>query len=145
MDLLGLLGGSDFAGTNGPDTVSKLGRRIRLAKDSPDRLVGNDNLRPVLDGVRHSLQLLGHDSNSAAGLPLLQALTTAENNAQSAISRGLCLASDERIVLLQDYSSLRVSKDRPGDTAVFELVGRDLAREGTIRLVEDVLGCNFDV
>jgi hypothetical protein len=37
-----------------------------------------------------------------------------------------------------------VAQNRPGDAAVLELVGRDLAREGAARLVEDVLRCDFE-
>ena len=32
-----------------------------------------------------------------------------------------------------------MTKDSPGDAAVLELLSRDLAGEGTVRLVEDVL------
>ncbi len=32
-----------------------------------------------------------------------------------------------------------MAKNGPGDTAVLELLGRDLAGEGTVGLVEDVL------
>jgi hypothetical protein len=37
-----------------------------------------------------------------------------------------------------------VAEDRPGDTAVFELFGRDLTGESTVGLVEDVLCGDFD-
>ena len=35
-------------------------------------------------------------------------------------------------------------EESPGDVAVSELVNGNLAGEGTIGLVEDVLGCDFD-
>jgi hypothetical protein len=37
-----------------------------------------------------------------------------------------------------------VAQDRPGDVAVLELVDRDLASEGAVGLVEDVLRSDFD-
>lgn len=37
-----------------------------------------------------------------------------------------------------------MTQDRPGDVAVLELVDGDLAREGAVGLVEDVLGSDFD-
>lgn len=37
-----------------------------------------------------------------------------------------------------------MAQDRPGDTAVLELVGGDLARKGTVGLVEDVLCGDFE-
>jgi hypothetical protein len=37
-----------------------------------------------------------------------------------------------------------VPKNGPCDSRVFELVNADLAGEGTVGLVEDVLGCYFD-
>jgi hypothetical protein len=37
-----------------------------------------------------------------------------------------------------------VSKDRPCDATVFELINADLASEGAVGLIEDVLGCYFE-
>ena len=37
-----------------------------------------------------------------------------------------------------------MADDRPCDVRVFELVDGDLAREGAVGAVEDVLGCDFD-
>jgi hypothetical protein len=36
-----------------------------------------------------------------------------------------------------------VAKQSPGDIAVLELVNRDFACEGSVGLVEDVLGCDL--
>jgi hypothetical protein len=46
----------------------------------PDRLVGDDNLGPVLDLVRNSLELGGNHLNGFACLALLQALAAAQND-----------------------------------------------------------------
>lgn len=68
--------------------------------DAPDGLVGNDNLAPVLDLVRDSLQLLGDNVDGLARLALLQALTAAQNYTESVVDRSLCLAGDEVISFL---------------------------------------------
>lgn len=37
-----------------------------------------------------------------------------------------------------------MTKKSPGDIAILELVDRDLAGEGAVGLVKDILGCDFD-
>jgi hypothetical protein len=105
----------------------------------PDGLIGHDDLAPVLDLIRHSLQLARNNTHRLITLPLLQAFSTAKNNAQSTVKSSLGLAGDEIVRLLQNNAALRVPEDRPCDTTLFELVNGDLAGEGTVRLVEDVL------
>lgn len=120
MNLLGLLGGSNLAGTDGPD-----------------RLVGNDNLSPLLFGelLGGSIELTGDNVDGLVGLALLydwqmesgvsggssswtwsrcptpgsreagrvtrlgmtylQGLTNAENNGETAVNGGLDLAGNE--------------------------------------------------
>lgn len=112
--------------------------------DAPDGLVGNNNLAPVFDLVRDSLELLGHNIDGLTRLTLLQALTAAQNHTETAVHRRLCLAGNEVVVLLEDLTTLRVAKDSPGDTAVLELFSRDLAGEGSVGLVEDVLRRDLD-
>jgi hypothetical protein len=112
--------------------------------NAPDGLVGNDNLAPVLDLVRNSLELLGHNVDGLARLTLLQALTAAQNHTETVVGGCLCLASDEVVVLLEDLATLRVTEDGPGDTAVLELFRRDLTGKGTVGLVEDVLRRDFE-
>jgi len=102
--------------------------------DVPDRLVGNDNLRPVLDLLCDSLKLARDDLEGLVGLSLLfkpsariphpfsplflssratthlQALTTAQNNAQSTVNGRLCFARNEGVLLLQRHPPLAVSQ-----------------------------------
>ena len=68
--------------------------------DAPDGLVGNDNLAPVLDLVRNSLQLLGNNVDGLARLALLQALTAAEDYTETVVDGSLCLAGNEVVSLL---------------------------------------------
>lgn len=78
MNLLGLLSSSNLASTNGPN-----------------RLVSNNNLRPVLDLLLDSLQLGCDHIDSLVALPLFEALTTAEDNANAAIQSSLRLRGNE--------------------------------------------------
>jgi hypothetical protein len=117
-----------------------LGREGRI--DVPDGLVSDHNLVPVLDLICHSLQLAGNNAHRLIALPLLQSLTTAKDNAQTTFDGGLRLVGDEVVILLQDNATFRVSEDRPCDAGFFELVDADLACEGAVGLVEDVL-CGY--
>jgi hypothetical protein len=143
VDLLSLLGGRDLAGANGPG-MCQCRSSFGWCVDSPDGLVGNDDLAPVLNLVGDSLELLGDNVDSGAGLPLLETLTAAQDDADATIERSLGLAGNESVVLLQDGAALRVAKDGPCDTTVLELLGGDLTGEGTVGLVVDVLGGNLE-
>jgi hypothetical protein len=82
--------------------------------------------------------------HSDALLALLERLAAAQNDAQPAVKRGLGLGGDEGVVFGEEDTALAVAQDRPGDAAVLELVDADLACEGAVGLVEDVLGGDFD-
>jgi len=112
--------------------------------NAPDGLVSNDNLAPVLDLVRNSLELLGNNADGLARLTLLQALAAAQNHTKTVVGSCLCLVGNEVVVLLEDLATLRVSDQGPGDAAVLELLSRDLAGEGSVGLVEDVLRCDLE-
>jgi hypothetical protein len=111
----------------------------------PDRLVGDDNLRPVLDLVRNGLKLGGNHLDSLVCLALLQALAAAQNDTKAAIDSRLGLACNKGIVFLEDDSPLRVADESPGDAALLQLLSGDFASESSVGLVEDVLSGNFDI
>ena len=115
-----------------------------IERGLPDGLVGNDDLAPVLDLVGDSLKLLGDNVDGGAGLPLLETLTAAQNNADATVEGSLGLAGNEGVVLLQDGATLGVTDEGPCDTAVLQLLGRDLTGESTVGLVVDVLGGDLD-
>lgn len=128
MDLLGLVVGGDLAGADGPDG-----------------LVGNDDLGPVGDGGLEGSKLLADDLNGGAGLALLEALTAAPDGADAVLGGVLGLGRNDLVGLAEDGAALRVAEDGPVDVAILELGDADLAGEGTVGLVEDVLGGNLDV
>lgn len=128
VNLLRLLGGSDLASTNGPDG-----------------LIGNDNLAPVGELRLEGLKLLGDDLDGIASLTHLQTLAAAPDDAEAILSGVLGLGRDNIIRLVEECTALRVAKDGPGNVAVRELRHGDLAGEGTVGLVEDVLGSNLDL
>lgn len=128
VHVLGLLGGGDLAGADGPDG-----------------LVGDDDLAPVgvlgLEGV----ELLGDDADGVASLALLEALAAAPDHAEAVVGGVLGLGGDNLVRLAEDGAALRVAEDGPSDVAVLELGDGDLAGEGTVGLVEDVLGGNLNL
>lgn len=128
MDLLGLLDGGDLAGADGPDG-----------------LVGDDDVAPVGDLGLEGLDLGGDELDGLAGLAGLEALTAAPDDLQAVLGGVLGLGGDDIVRLAEDGSALRVAEDGPVDVAVLELSNRDLASEGTVGLVKDVLGGNLDL
>jgi len=127
VNLLRLLGGSDLAGANGPDG-----------------LVGDDDLAPVLDLLGDGGKLGNDDLHGLAGLALLEGLAAAQDDADAAVNGGLGLVGDEGVGLLEDDAALAVAEEGPGDVGVLELGDGDLAGEGAVGLVEDVLGGDLD-
>lgn len=98
MNFLCLLGGRDLSGTNGPNW-----------------LVCNDNLAPVRDLLCNSTNLACNHIDGLVGLSLLEALTTAEDNTDTAVEGGLGLGCDESVGFLEDYTTLRVTEKSPCD------------------------------
>lgn len=117
---------------------------LGLKINSPDWLVSHNNLRPVLNLLCNSLELSGHDINGLSSLTLLQALTTAENDTESAIKGSLGLLRDELVILLEDNPPFRMSENSPGDAAVLQLIYGELTSESAVWLVKNVLGSDFD-
>jgi hypothetical protein len=74
---------------------------------------------------------------------LFQSLSTAENDANSSIESSLCLGSDELVVFLKNDATFGVAEKSPGNVAVLKLIDRNLTSEGTVGLVEDILGCDL--
>jgi hypothetical protein len=147
MDLLGLLDGSDLAGTDSPNGLvcddqqayraipSRLtsdddvpARRISLASL---RRIRNPNSLPVLlfDRISDRLELpLDHLIRDSL-LPLLEALPDTSNHLELLLEGRLCLVRNHGIAIAKHGSALRVSEDDPVDVGVLELGGRDLAGE----------------
>ena len=130
MDLLRLRGRGHLARANGPD-----------------RLVGNNDIGPLLgaDRLRYGTELFSDDGDGVALLALLERLATAQDDADVLVEGVLCLRGDELVVFLEDDATLGVPNQGPSDFGVLKLSGGDLAGIGTFVLVEDVLGRNFDV
>ena len=115
--------------------------------DSPDWLVGNDNLAPVLwlDNLGDSTELAGNDIDGGVLLALLERLSAAKDDVDVLCDGLLGLGCDELVGLADDGAALGVTDKGPGDVAVLKLCWGDLASVGTLVLVEDVLGSNGDV
>src|SRR5690606_10372154 len=113
--------------------------------NGPDRLVCNDNLAPILDNIGNRLQLSSDNLQGDALFTLLQGLAAAEDDGETGIKGRLCLGCNEFGGLLEDGAALRVAENNPWDLGVGELLGRDFTSVGTVALVEDVLGSDFDL
>lgn len=98
----------------------------------------------LVNGLVHRSQLFRHDFDRRARFTLLQALAAAQNDTDATLYRGQCFLRDELIFFSQDGAAFGVAKEGPGDVGVFELVDRDLAGEGAVGAVENVLGGDFD-
>lgn len=130
VDLLRLRGGGDLSSAN-----------------SPDRLVGNNNFSPLLsaDSLSDGTELCGDDGDGLALLALLEGLAAAKDDADALVEGVLGLRGDKFVGLLEDDTALGVADQGPADVGVLELGGGDLAGEGALVLVEDVLGRNLDL
>lgn len=128
VDLLGLVGGGDLSGADGPDGF-----------------VGDDDVGPVGELGLEGGELLADDVDGGAGLALLEALAAAPDDADAVVGGVLCLGGDGLVGLGEEGAALRVAEDGPGDAGVLELADADLAGEGAVGLVEDVLGGDLDV
>jgi hypothetical protein len=128
VDLLGLLSGSNLA-----------------SADSPDGLVGNDNVGPVGDLGLEGLELLRDEVDGLASLTGLEGLAAAPDDLEAVLSGVLGLGGDRLVRLAENLTTLRVAENDPVDVAVLELGDGDLAGESTVGLVEDVLGGDLDV
>lgn len=130
VDLLSLLSGGDLSSAN-----------------SPDRLVGNDDLVPLLCAqlLGGSVKLTGDDLDGLVGLTLLEGLSDTEDDRDTALNGGLGLAGNEIIRLLQDHSALAVADNNPVDLGIAELLNTDLTGESTVGLVVNVLGSDTNL
>lgn len=128
VHLLRLLNGGDLAGANGPDG-----------------LVSDNDARPVLDLRLERRELLADDGDGVAGLALLEALAAAPDDTEAVLGGELGLGRHDGVGLGEDGAALRVAEDGPVDVAVLELLDADLAGEGAVGLVIDVLRADLDV
>lgn len=120
-------------------------RAKRLRTNSPDRLVGDDNLGPVLDArIRDSLELRGADIDGPASGVLLGGLADAEDDAEAALEGRLDLGRNGGVGLAA-LAALGVAEDHPVDAVRLELVDGDLAGVGAGLLVVDVLRGDLDL
>ena len=130
MGLLSLLGSGHLAGTN-----------------SPDGLVGNDNLGPVglVKLVSDSLELTGVNLAGLAGLALLKLLTDAKHHSQALVDGRLRLDSDVLVSLVEEGAPLRVASQSPANAKVLHLAGGDIAGVSAVPVLRNILGGNVDV
>mmetsp|Transcript_80217 Transcript_80217/g.211445 ORF Transcript_80217/g.211445 Transcript_80217/m.211445 type:complete len:396 (+) Transcript_80217:145-1332(+) len=128
-DLLGHSAGNHLA--DGRVSILGLFGSGHLARaDGPHRLVGDDNLLPVLDLGVHRVQLALVDFIRLAGLALLQQLANAEDHGDAGLLALLDLRRGDRIGLPELRPALGVADEGPLDRHVLEVLRVPLAGEG---------------
>jgi len=128
----------------GVDLLCLLDSGHLAGADGPDGLVGNHDLAPVADLGGDGSQLPLDDGDGLAGLALLERLAAAPDDVDASLGRELGLGGHNLVGLAEDGAALRVAEDGPADVAVLELGDADLASEGAVGLVKDVLGGHLD-
>jgi hypothetical protein len=116
----------------------------KTSTNSPNRLISNDNVGPVLDLLNDGINLSVDNVNGLVSVTLLKGLANAENNAKTVIKSKLGLVSNKLVRLLDDGTALRVAENDPLGANILNLLNRDLTGKGTAGLVESVLGSNGD-
>lgn len=122
-----------------------LGSSGQAGTDGPDRLVGDDDVGPVLDLFGDSLQFSDTHVQGLAGLLLLDGLTDTENDLETLIKSEGDLIGDELVGFAENASTFGVTQDCPLTTQVLDEVGGGFAGVGTGSLGVDVLGTHRDV
>ena len=128
MGLLGDGGGSDLAGTDGPDG-----------------LVGDHDGAPVLNGLLDGIELSLQNIVRLTSFTLLNSLTNAKDGLEAGSLRLGDLLGDDIIGLAEELSALGVANEGPLEAEVNDLLGTDLTGEGTVTLGADVLRADEDV
>jgi hypothetical protein len=98
----------------------------------------------LLDGSGNSLKLALDNLVGDALLALLEGLADTGNDLEADGKGGLDLVSDDLVGVAEERAALRVAENDPGDTGVLDLLGRDLAGEGSRVDEVGVLGSDLD-
>mmetsp|Transcript_6989 Transcript_6989/g.13748 ORF Transcript_6989/g.13748 Transcript_6989/m.13748 type:complete len:229 (+) Transcript_6989:433-1119(+) len=122
------------------DFLSLSGSGHDTSSNSPNRLISNDDLRPVLDFLEKGLHLGGKDLEHLTTVPLLKSLANAGNNAK-ALAKGIgAFLSDKFTGLIEDCAPLGVAEDDPRDLSINEHISTNLTSVGTVLSNPAVLG-----
>ena len=88
--------------------------------DSPDWLVGDDDLAPVLNFFANGSELASVDFVSAAGFALVKFLSNASHDLEAVVQGHPDLLGDLDVSLAEDVSALTVAENGPVDAKVFD-------------------------
>jgi hypothetical protein len=142
--LLGDIGGEPLSDLS-VRLLSNLGRGSLAGADSPDGLVGNDDLGPVLAHLSDGVELSSVDLLGSAGLSLIEELTNTGEDGHAAVDSDLGLVGDILVGLTEESSSLGVTGESPGDTHILDHLDGELTSVGTVAGEGEVLGGDVDV
>ena len=127
MGLLSLLWGGDNTGA-----------------DSPDWLVGNDNLAPVINLLADGFELSCIDSISLTSFTLIELFADASHDTDVLVKGSLDLLADNLVGLAKDVASLTVSKDAPVESEVLEHDSASLTSVSSVAVKGAVLCGKLD-
>ena len=107
--------------TNVSVRVLSLLRRGRQARtDSPDRLVGDDEARPVARACRNGLELGHEDIHGCPSLTILLVLPAACHHSHANVLRVRDLGLQQVVRLAENVAALRMADERPVDPGVHQ-------------------------
>jgi len=120
--------------------LSLLRRSGHTSTDSPDGLVGNNDLAPIVDLLADSIELASVDGIGLTRLTLIKLLTNASHDAEVLLERHLHLLCDFLVGLTKDMAPLAMTKDDPTEAEVLKHDSAGLTSVSTVAVERTVLG-----
>ena len=107
--------------------------------DGPNRLIRDDQARPVARPGRDGLELRHEHVHSRAGLAVLLVLAAARHDRHADLLRMRDLGLQQLVRLAEEVAALRVAHERPRDARVRQHLRRHLASVRPLGLLPQVL------
>lgn len=124
-----------------------LGGSSKTSANSPDGLISDDNVLPVLglDDLSKSLKLDSVNIHGFVSLALLLELADAVDDLEAVLEGELGLLGNQSVLLAEDVTALRVAENNPVGTVVLDHLRGDLTSESTGVLDVAVLSGDLDL
>lgn len=118
---------------------------IFTCSNCPYRLVGQNNVFPVSNMGKDSIQLLFNNFDCFVSFTLGQCLSETIDDLHSCFESIFNFFCNYFISVSEMSPSFRVPDDDPGDVDVFQLLSSDLSCIGSESELRAVLSCDFNV
>lgn len=113
--------------------------------NSPHGLVGNNDVRPVLDLLADGVQLSLVNLSGFARFSLLKVFSNACKNCESVIDGSLGLGGDIVVCFSVQRSSLGVTSESPRDSHILDHLAGVLSSESSVACQRKVLRSNMHI